>query len=192
MCVCEQHECARELCWGPSPTPGRCPLSFVGHRSRRSCAVCRVGPAPSSPRRECRVGSPHSIRGNFPFPLSPFPIPPCAVTWLQFGSNKEQKPHGSAPSPAAAELSPGPLSVGNHLQQPREPLWLHPEPVARLSLGTDGLCGVSAPQDKQHNPNAPNFKDGAWQGAAASSQALVLRYKISSVPLSKTLAGLPG
>lgn len=33
----------------------------------------------------------------------------------------------------------------------------------------------------------PYFKDVAWQDAAVSSQALVLRYKISSVPLCETL-----
>lgn len=61
--------------------------------------------------------------------------------------------------------------------------------MVRISLGREGVCRVSAPQDKQHDPNVPRFKDGAWQDAAVSSLALVLRYKISSVPFSKTLVG---
>lgn len=121
------HVCLEQLgeCKGPvfgrvgmgghSLTPSGCPLSFVGKRRRRAghaalfAGRVQIPPTPSArpPLPTPSVGITHPARHQF----LPVPAPPAAAR-LVFFSNKEQKLHGPAPSPTAAELCSGPLNVG--------------------------------------------------------------------------------
>ena len=69
--------------------------------------------------------------------------------------------------------------------------WLAGAPLLRLSLGREGVCWVSAPQDKQQDPNAPLFsrlgkarRCCTQPGACAGVQNFL---PIRTAPLSETL-----
>lgn len=167
----------RELCWGHgghSPAPSGCPLSL--ERRRRAtglgtgraggCPVFRVGAAPPRARGWWVPTAATPLR-QWELPTQPLPrsflfqhllqLPDLCFS-LTKSRNSVAQPH--LPQQLSCPLVPSMWGTISSSLRPTLAPSRTSAPVVRLSLGRDGVCRVSAPQDKQHDPNAPILKMG--------------------------------